>query len=141
MKIIAVSLAVVALLNLVFIQSLDAQGLTQLYNSKVVSAQRYERPLDFKAPGWIKSRLPKHCGVIVTLEGGQRWLVHKGNEFGQASETVVVSPSFMSSAWSAGEYKTVRSSTVADYVSAGGARYSLLFNNCLHACNRMMRLS
>jgi len=141
MKIIAVSLTLVALLNLEFIQNLDAQTLTQLYNSKVVSAQRYERPLDFKAPGWIKLLLPKHCGVIVTLEGGQRWLVHKGNEFGQASETVVVNPSFMSSAWSPSVYKTIRSSTVGDYVKAGGPSYNTVFDNCQHACNRMMRLS
>lgn len=137
MKLITATLVVIALLNLVFIHSLDAQS---LYNSRVVSAQRYLRPLVSTAPQWVKNVLPKHCGVVVTLENGQRWLVHKGNEYGQASQTVVVSTSSMTGAWSAGEYKTVRSSTVADYVRAGGQNYNLVFDNCIHACNRMMRL-
>ena len=90
MKYITITLAVIVLLNLVFIQNLDAQSLTQLYNSKVVSAQRYLRPLDFSAPQWIKKILPKHCGVVVTLANGKRWLVQKGDGYGKASETVVV---------------------------------------------------
>lgn len=140
MKIIAATLVVIALLSLVFMQSLDAQSLTQLYNSKVVSAQQYLRPLDFSCPQWLKNALPKHCGVVLTLANGRRWLVHKGNEYGKASQTVVVSASYMSSAWSRSVSKTIRYSTVGDYVRAGGPNYNLVTDNSQHACNRMMNL-
>lgn len=141
MKTITAAIVVFALLQLLFIERLDAQGLTQLYNSKVVSAQRYLRPLDFKAPAWIKKILPKHCGVVVTLANGQRWLVQKGDGYGKASQTVVVSTSQMSSVWSAKESKRIQSSTVGDYVRVGGKNYDTLTDNCIHACNRMMRLN
>jgi len=118
-----------------------ALSLTELYNSRVVSAQRYERPLDFNAPQWVKNLLPNHCGVVVTLANGQRWLVHKGNEFGQASQTVVVEARHMSSNWNLKETKSVSNSRVTDYVSAGGQLYNTLLDNCLHACSRMMNLS
>jgi predicted ATP-grasp superfamily ATP-dependent carboligase len=134
-------LVVSALLCLLTIPCLDALTLTQLYNSKVVAAQRYERPLDNRAPAWIREKLPSHCGVVVTLENSrQRWLVHKGNQFGEASETVVVSASAMSSNWSLKRTKSVRFSNVADYVKVGGKRYSLLHDNSLDACSRMMKL-
>jgi hypothetical protein len=106
-----------------------------------VKAERFERPLDFKAPKWIKDLLPNHCGVVVTLQNGQRWLVHKGNEFGQASETVVVSTSAMLSNWRRKQTKSISNSRVTDYVSAGGKNYNVFFDNCLNACSRMMNLA
>jgi hypothetical protein len=134
-------LLAVALLNLLILPSLDAQSLTELYNSRVTSAQRYERPLDMRAPQWFKNLLPNHCGVVVTLANGQRWMVHKGNEFGQASQTVVVSARHMSSNWQLKQTKSIRNSRVASYVSAGGKNYNAITDNCLHACSRMMALS
>ena len=52
---------------------MDAQNQhTNLYNKRVVSAQRMDRPI-----GGILGSLP-HSGVVVTLEDESTWLVHKG---------------------------------------------------------------
>lgn len=134
-------LVAIGLLNLLTISSLDAQSLRELYNSGVVSAQRYERPLDITAPQWIKNILPNHCGVVVTLANGQRWLVHKGDQFGKASQTVVVNARYMSSNWNLKSTRSVHNSRVTHFVSAGGRDYNALTDNCLHACDRMMSLS
>lgn len=125
------------------LQFSNSLSLRELYNSRVVKAERWHRPLDSgKATPNILRNLAYHCGVVVTLQNGQRWLVHKGNEYGQASETVVVGASNMSPVtWTKQREKRVSRSRVTDYVSAGGREYSLLFNNCIHACNRMMNLN
>src|SRR5688572_30809333 len=141
MKAVKEILVAIALLNLLTIPSLDAQSLRELYNSRVVSAQRYERPLDIRAPQWIKNLLPNHCGVVVTLANGQRWLVHKGDQFGVSSQTVVANARLMSSNWSLNQTKAVGNSRVNDYVSAGGRDFNVLTDNSIHACNRMMNLS
>ena len=41
----------------------------------------------------------------VTLEDGSRWLIHKGNGFGNSSQTVVVDVTRMSSDWKVGVNK------------------------------------
>ena len=52
---------------------MDAQNQhTNLYNKRVVSAQRMDRPI-----GGPLGQLP-HSGVVVTLEDESTWLVHKG---------------------------------------------------------------
>jgi len=121
-----------------------AGQLRDLYNSRVVRAERWERPLlsgSSGSGGGIARALGlKHSGVVVTLVDGRRYLVHKGNEYGEASETVVADAGIMSSAWTMTESKAVSRSTVGDYVTAGGRVYSLVFNNCHHASHRMMRL-
>ena len=71
---------------------------------------------------------------------GERWLIHKGNEYGDASKTVAVRASHMGSPWRRTNWKTVSRSTVGDFVKAGGTTYSVLFNNCHHASSRMMKL-
>jgi hypothetical protein len=125
-----------------FLQFCNALSLRQLYNSRVIKAERYQRPLDSgKATPQVLQNLVYHCGVVVTLENGQRWLVHKGNEYGQASNTVVVSASYMNRVWTKIQEKTISRSRVTDYVRAGGVNYNLFLDNCIHACTRMMQLN
>ncbi|CAL8299327.1 unnamed protein product [Gadus morhua 'NCC'] len=110
--------------------------LTRLYNSKVYKAERMWRPL-----GILGTTIGpiSHTGFVVTLEDGSRWLIHKGNGFGNSSQTVVVDVKHMSSDW-----KTIKKNnfkgkkTVADFVADGGSKYCLLFNNCRDATTRMM---
>ena len=115
--------------------------LNRLYNARVTYAERFKRPLASSAGSYIISYLADHSGVKVTLDNGQKFLVHKGNEYGTASETVVVDARHMSSVWSStGERKHIHSSTVGDYVRAGGKHYDLFSDNCHHASERMMQL-
>ena len=51
----------------------------KLYNTCVVSAQRYKRPLLTKARNILAAIGIYHQGVVVTLSNGQRWLVHKAS--------------------------------------------------------------
>ena len=60
----------------------DAQNqYTSLYNKCVVSARRMNRPLGSLGSSF-GYRLP-HSGVVVTLEDGSTWLVHKGKSYYQ----------------------------------------------------------
>jgi hypothetical protein len=136
MNTLNVVLLAIALLNLLFISGLDARNAyTDLYNSRVSRAERWERPM---VKWWQK--WPRHCGVVVTLRNGDRWLVHKGDHYGNPSQTVVTSTSNMLGNWQLKGSKSVYRSTVGDYVRAGGAYYNLITANCLHACDDMMAL-
>ena len=69
----------ILLLTLLYFFSceVDAQNrYTSLYNKRVVSARRMDRPLG-SSGGSLGYGLP-HSGVIVTLEDGATWLIHKG---------------------------------------------------------------
>lgn len=116
--------------------------LRKLYNSRVTFAERFKRPLGNSVNSCIAKNLGNHSGVKITLNNGQKFLVHKGNEYGDASETVVVDAKHMSSRWwSTGEKKNIYHSTVADYIRAGGKNYNLFSDNCHHASKRMMKLN
>uniref|UniRef100_A0A3P9CMA7 Uncharacterized protein n=1 Tax=Maylandia zebra TaxID=106582 RepID=A0A3P9CMA7_9CICH len=85
------------------------QGLTDLYNSPVYKAEWMVRP---------------HTGVrAVTLADGSQWLIHKGQDYGISSDTVVTSARHMSSAWKFNGRKKV-----AAFVKRGGQTYNALFN-------------
>ncbi|KAG7335425.1 hypothetical protein KOW79_000118 [Hemibagrus wyckioides] len=113
-----------------------ASDLRKLYNSKVYAADRMTRPLEGLP---IQAGIISHSGVRVTLADRTKWLVHKGNNFGISSQTVVVDARHMSNSWRIRETKNFRGSkTVSDFVKAGGTDYSLLFNNCHNAAGRMM---
>uniref|UniRef100_A0A8C9QXK8 Uncharacterized protein n=1 Tax=Scleropages formosus TaxID=113540 RepID=A0A8C9QXK8_SCLFO len=143
------SLAVLAMLIVLVNSSFSSNGgnsysydlsnmsdLRKLYNSKVYLADRMKRPLD--GTSFILGPL-SHSGVRVTLADGTRWLVHKGNEFGISSQTVVVDARHMSSNWKVVETKNFRGTkTVSDFVRAGGTDYSLIFDNCHFGADRMM---
>ncbi|KAI9520287.1 hypothetical protein NQZ68_020188 [Dissostichus eleginoides] len=115
---------------------LSKPSLTQLYNSPVFKAELMKRPLN----GFSFTLAPlSHSGVRVTLADGSQWLVHKGEDYGVSSDTVVVDARHMSSAWQV--FQTCNfhgTKTVADLVSAGGTDYSFFFDNCLMATQRMM---
>lgn len=69
-------------------------------------------------------------------------MVHKGPDFGQSSQTVVVDARYMSNAWSPRgqvQHHNPASAPVhlGDLVKNGGKDYNLLCNNCIHGSNRM----
>ncbi|XP_066571863.1 uncharacterized protein LOC136760395 [Amia ocellicauda] len=110
--------------------------LTKLYNSKVYIADRMRRPLE--GTSFMFGKL-SHSGVRVTLADGTKWLIHKGNDFGISSQTVVVDARHMSSSWKIIETKNFQGSKrVTDFVKAGGTDYSLIFDNCHDGADRMM---
>ncbi|KAK1895113.1 putative peptidyl-prolyl cis-trans isomerase SurA [Dissostichus eleginoides] len=83
-----------------------------------------------EAPGRTvcADRAISHSGVRVTLADGSQWLVHKGNNFGISSNTVVVVRTL--------DFRGTKK--VADFVAVGGTDYSVFFDNCHLASRRMM---
>ncbi|KAG7218237.1 hypothetical protein INR49_020546 [Caranx melampygus] len=69
-------------------------------------------------------------------ERWNQWLVHKGDGYGRASETVVTDARHMGPAWK--NFHGRR--TVSDLIRVGGRNYNLLTDNCHHAANRIMNL-
>uniref|UniRef100_A0A671QWK2 Uncharacterized protein n=1 Tax=Sinocyclocheilus anshuiensis TaxID=1608454 RepID=A0A671QWK2_9TELE len=115
---------------------INFSDLKKLYNSKVYMAERFARPL-YGMPFQIG--ILSHSGVRVTLQDGSKWLIHKGDDYGKSSQTVVVDGHHMSNNWKLKEQKDFGGSkTVSDFVKTGGAEYKLLFDNCHNAANRMM---
>ncbi|KAK1894847.1 Acyl-[acyl-carrier-protein]--UDP-N-acetylglucosamine O-acyltransferase [Dissostichus eleginoides] len=115
---------------------LSGPELRRIYNSPVFMAERLKRPLDGLS---VRIGPISHSGVRVTLADGSQWLVHKGEDYGVSSDTVVVDARHMSSAWQV--FQTCNfhgTKTVADLVAAGGTDYSFFFDNCLMATQRMM---
>uniref|UniRef100_A0A667Y7R9 Uncharacterized protein n=1 Tax=Myripristis murdjan TaxID=586833 RepID=A0A667Y7R9_9TELE len=110
--------------------------LTRLYNQPVYEAERVKRP--FK--GWSREWGPlSHSGVRVTLEDGSQWLIHKGNEYGKSSQTVVVDARHMGPRWRVRRRHWTSPGTVGDLVAVGGSRYNRFFDNCHLASRRIMR--
>ncbi|KAK2566528.1 hypothetical protein P5673_009148, partial [Acropora cervicornis] len=96
------------------------QGLTDLYNSGVVSVEHVTRPLG----GSGGSLGIEHSGVVLTSSSG---------------ETVVTNAKHMSGNWKSAGTQTAKPGTrVADYVQAGGSEYNVAFDNCHHGSKRMM---
>ncbi|CAF0948375.1 unnamed protein product [Brachionus calyciflorus] len=103
--------------------------------------EKPKRPLDISVIGPILNTIVSHSGVVVTLTNGVKYLVHKGKEYGKASQTGVVSTTYMSHLWRFQEECNVHvDRTVSDYVTAGGINYDLFNDNCNHASARMMAL-
>ena len=123
------------------------------------------RPLG-SSGGSFGYRLP-HSGVIVTLEDGSTWLVHKGKihiikvppfqsylqlkfvirtgqDYSRGSsgcQAVVTYDRYMSSAWCEVDRATCRQRhRLGSYVQKAGCQYYLFFDNCLDAARRMMSL-
>uniref|UniRef100_A0A667Y184 SH3 domain-containing protein n=1 Tax=Myripristis murdjan TaxID=586833 RepID=A0A667Y184_9TELE len=74
----------------------DRAELTRLFNQPVYEAELVVRPL---GDGSVIVGPLSHTGVRVTLENGSKWLIHKGQNFGYISDTVVVNARNMSSRW------------------------------------------
>ncbi|XP_068179000.1 uncharacterized protein [Antennarius striatus] len=115
---------------------LSSSDLRRLYNSPVFKAERMKRPLE--GTSVVLGPL-SHSGVRVTLADGSRWLVHKGDDYGVASQTVVTAARHMSSDWRVVQTLDFQGTrTVGDFVAAGGSDYSLIFDNCHLGSQRMM---
>lgn len=122
----------------------NKQALNSAYNQRVQSLQEYRRPLDMKpifgvdVAKYLDKIHINHRGQVATLEDGQRFLVHKGPNFGHASQTVAVDAKVMSNNWK--PYGSAISSGskpvgLGDLVKAGGKNYDTVLNNCMHgAC-------
>ncbi|EDO46785.1 predicted protein, partial [Nematostella vectensis] len=110
------------------------EGLTSIYNEPVVKATEYERPLN----GWKRKYGPlKHSGVVVQTKDGKTHLVHKGNDYGRSSNTVVVDTKHMSSKWER-TGKRRPGETVGDFVKRGGKDYNAMNDNCHDATKNNM---
>ena len=111
-----------------------------------------------------------HSGVIVTLEDGATWLVHKGKihiikvpcfqstwfhqqfkfvtltgqDYSRGSsgcQAVVTDDRYMSRAWREVDRATCRQRhRLGSYVQKAGCQYNLFFDNCWSAARRMMSL-
>ena len=115
-------------------------GLTGIYNQRVTKVEHVTRPMG-SSGGSANIPFVHHHGVVATTENGNRYLVHKGNGYGGAGgDTVVTDARHMSSKWRTTDTRSVAGHTVSDFVKAGGTKYSLLGNNCIHSANRMTRL-
>ena len=74
----------------------------------------------------------------VTTSDGSKYLIHKGSNYGESDQTVVVDAKYMSKNW-----ESVRSSDVqknvniGELVKAGGKDYKLFSDNCYNAATRM----
>ncbi|KAK0149649.1 hypothetical protein N1851_009603 [Merluccius polli] len=108
----------------------NASDLNRLYNSPVYQARRMRRPM-----GSLSFRVGpiSHSGVRVTLRDGSTWLVHKGNNFGASSQTVVVDARHMSSAWEVGSHRSYN----LDLTKASDL--TMLYNSPVYLAFRMER--
>ena len=114
-------------------------GTTKIYNQKVTKVEHVTRPMG-SSGGSAKIPFVHHHGTVVTTNTGNRYLVHKGDGYGKSSQTVVTDARHMSGKWRTTETRSVQGHTVSDFVKAGGAKYKLATDNCIHSANRMTRL-
>jgi len=114
-------------------------GLNKIYNQPVVKVEHVTRPMG-SSGGSANVPFVPHHGAVVTTKSGDRYLVHKGNEYGKSSQTVVTDARHMSGKWRTTETRKVQGHTVSDFVKTGGKKYSLLTDNCIHSANRMTNL-
>ena len=114
-------------------------GLNKIYNQRVTKVEHVTRPMG-SSGGSAKVPFVHHHGTVVTTSSGDRYLVHKGKNYGRSSETVVTNARHMSDKWRTTETRSVQGRTVSDFVKAGGPKYSVIKDNCIHGANRMTGL-
>ncbi|CAF5224498.1 unnamed protein product, partial [Rotaria magnacalcarata] len=119
----------------------NKQQLNTLYNKLIQSIHEYSRPLQIPGGNFLNKLGINHWGQVATYEDGQRFLVHKGNNFGKNSQTVAVDARYMSNNWSprgsAVNVNPEKSVNLADLVKSGGAYYNPICDNCMHGSQRM----
>uniref|UniRef100_A0A8C6TBC0 Uncharacterized protein n=1 Tax=Neogobius melanostomus TaxID=47308 RepID=A0A8C6TBC0_9GOBI len=121
---------------------LSGSDLNRLYNTRVHYAEWVTRPKQ-GMPSWVPHWcITTHSGVRVKLDDGRRFLIHKGPDFGVASETVITDAAHMSDKW---QVKTAtyfaRIITVGDFVKAAGENYNIWSGqHCHAAAEDMMNL-
>jgi len=114
-------------------------GLSKIYNQPVTKVEHVDRPMD-SSGGSAKVPFVHHHGTVVTTGSGDRYLVHKGHDYGKSSQTVVTDARHMSDKWKTTETRSVEGHNVSDFVKAGGPNYNLFKDNCIHGANRMTGL-
>ena len=80
-----------------------------------------------------------HSGVVVKTESGKEWSVHKGQDYGKSSATVVVDTKHMSDKWTRHETQSAGGKNVGSFVETGGSNFNLLSDNCHQSAKRMMK--
>lgn len=86
-----------------------------------------------------------HAGVVVTVTNGDRWLIHKGSDYGDtpdSPDTVIVDASLMSDKWTIEKESDVPpQNSVNDFMKKGfiDQKYNLLRTNCQTATNEMWK--
>ncbi|XP_053392315.1 uncharacterized protein LOC128554997 [Mercenaria mercenaria] len=90
--------------------------LTKLYNSNVVKAEYVKRPMT-SSDGRKRIPLIPHAGVRLTLDNGDKYLLHKGPDYGKSSDTVITPASNMKqSTWTAKKSAPVQGKIVNDFM-------------------------
>lgn len=119
----------------------DPEDRQSLYNSPVARAELVTRPLDPATPAQVSDALGglQHA-VVATLTDGRRFLVVKGNQKGEGSETVIILADHMTDDWTKVTTKDVSQSTLGDFVTAGGDSFDALEDNGTQAAARIMAL-
>ncbi|XP_053392316.1 uncharacterized protein LOC128554998 [Mercenaria mercenaria] len=105
--------------------------LTQLYNSGVAKAEYVTRPMS-SSDGQKRIPVVHHAGVRLTLNNGDKYLLHKGPNYGKSSDTVITPASNMKqSNWTTKESAPVQGKTVNDFMKNAlpDKKYSVLRGN------------
>ena len=137
----------------------DQRGLTNLYNQQVVSVEHMTRPMN--SSGGSSGILPHRGNVVTTADGGRfvlqasrtqiffsfwhnRYLIHKGPNFGISGQTVVVDAKHMGSSWKPVDSRAgpvivdpANPITVSDLVRESGPNYKTLSDNCWNGAKRV----
>merc|ERR1711964_476665 len=108
-------------------------GMKELFNSEIVSAQPFHRPLEVPVAGFLGKFLPgtngMHTGMKVETADGGEWLVHKNPTYGSEDNRTVVTPfKGISKNWKSSGDKmdaTGKNLTVNDFNKASGPGYKL----------------
>ncbi|CAL8299315.1 unnamed protein product [Gadus morhua 'NCC'] len=109
-----------------------------LYKATVTHAKKFTRPLD----GYDEEHgIVCHSGLVVTLEGlDTKLLIHKVDIGMLVEDAAKMGPEWTSDSPMGGKEKdSVKGRTVADLVKIGGPYYNVVFSNCHHAVNKMLK--
>ena len=144
-------------------QPMNSSDFIAIMSSKVIKAELWIRPLENIASVLAILGLAHH-GVVVTLDDGARYLIHKfaADDAGVVSSSsnaqdghdenikvndnkgkaivAVATATAMGKKWSRVREKVIRNSTVTKFVEVCDQEYRLSSNNCIHAADRMMNL-
>ena len=124
-------------------QDMNMSELRQLYNRRVMVAEKLVR-LKQGVPSWMPTvYVNSHSGVRVTLQGtSTKYLIHKGPRNSDSSyKTIITDARNMNSAWKLKATKSYNGRvTVANLIAAAGGEYTFYDENCHAAADAMMNL-
>jgi hypothetical protein len=111
--------------------------LMEYYKQPIIQASVVSRPIE--GLYW-----PIHTGVRVEVEDNSKWLIHHGNDYGTAMDTVVVDAKHMGKTWKVREeipINTGNNFTIGDimlYMQANPV-YDVWSNNCNQVAAKIKR--